>query len=74
VLTDTTAAPFAADSLGRPLPGLTSREALRIIGYDVQNLPAAIVAFKRHFVQTDVSPVLTEQDRRILYNLYRKFL
>ncbi|TDN35793.1 N-acetylmuramoyl-L-alanine amidase [Hymenobacter sp. UV11] len=74
VLSDTTAAPFAADSLGQPLPGLTPREALRIIGYDVQDFPAAIVAFKRHFIQTDVSPILTEQDRRILYNLYRKFL
>ncbi len=74
VLTDTTAAPFAADSLGQPLPGLTPREALRIIGYDVQDLPAAITAFKRHFVQTDVSPMLTELDRRILYNIYRKFL
>jgi N-acetylmuramoyl-L-alanine amidase len=32
------------------------------------------VAFKRHFVQTDVSPILTENDRRILYALYRKYL
>jgi len=74
VLTDTTAAPFAADSLGRPLPGLTPREALRIIGYDTQDLPAAITAFKRHFVPADISPVLTEQDRRILYSIYRKSL
>jgi N-acetylmuramoyl-L-alanine amidase len=74
VLTDTTAAPFAADSLGQPLPGLTPREALRIIGYDTQDLNAAIVAFKRHFVQTDVSPALTENDRRILYDIYRKVL
>jgi len=74
VLTDTTAAPFAADSLGQPLPGLTPREALRIIGYDTQDLNAAIVAFKRHFVQTDVSPALTENDRRILYSIYRKAL
>lgn len=73
-LTDTTAAPFAADSLGRPLPGLTPREALRIIGYDTQDLNAAIVAFKRHFVQTDVSPILTDSDRRILYAIYRKAL
>lgn len=74
VLADTTAAPFAADSLGRPLPGLTPREALRIIGYDTQDLNAAIAAFKRHFVQTDVSPALTENDRRILYAIYRKAL
>lgn len=74
VLTDTTAAPFATDSLGRPLPGLTPREALRIIGYDTQDPSAAILAFKRHFVPTDLSPFLTEQDRRILYNIYRKSL
>jgi N-acetylmuramoyl-L-alanine amidase len=73
-LADTTAAPFAADSLGQPLPGLTPREALRIIGYDTQDLNAAIIAFKRHFVQTDNSPALTENDRRILYAIYRKAL
>ena len=74
ILADTTAAPFAADSLGQLLPGLTPREALRIIGYDTQDLTAAIVAFKRHFVQTDISPALTENDRRILYAIYRKVL
>ncbi|GAB3637386.1 N-acetylmuramoyl-L-alanine amidase [Hymenobacter arcticus] len=74
VLTDTTAAPFATDSLGQFLPGLTPREALRIIGYDTQDLPAATKAFKRHFVPTDPSPILTETDRRILYNIYRKYL
>ncbi|MGI4821249.1 MAG: N-acetylmuramoyl-L-alanine amidase [Janthinobacterium lividum] len=74
VLADTTAAPFAADSLGGLLPGLTPREALRIIGYDTQDLNAAVVAFKRHFVQTDMSPALTESDRRILYAIYRKAL
>jgi N-acetylmuramoyl-L-alanine amidase len=74
VLTDTTAAPFATDSLGQFLPGLTPRDALRIIGYDTQDLPAAIRAFKRHFVLTDPSPILTETDRRILYALYRKCL
>lgn len=74
VLADTTAAPFAVDSLGQPLPGLTPREALRIIGYDTQDLNAAIGAFKRHFMPTDVSPALTENDRRILYAIYRKAL
>ena len=73
VLADTTAAPFATDSTGR-LASLTPQEALRIIGYDTQDLPAAIAAFKRHFVQTDVRPVLTDIDRRILYALYRKYL
>ena len=47
--------------------------ALRIIGYDVSNLPAAIVAFKRHFVQADITPVLSDNDKMILYNLYQKY-
>jgi len=40
--------------------------ALRLIGYDTSDTTAAIVAFKRHFVQTDVSPQLTQLDLNIL--------
>jgi N-acetylmuramoyl-L-alanine amidase len=47
--------------------------ALRLIGYDTSNLSAAIVAFKRHFVQTDISPQLTQLDLNVLYNVYRKY-
>jgi N-acetylmuramoyl-L-alanine amidase len=73
VFTDTTAAPFATDSLGQAT-GITPREALRIIGYDTQDLSAATAAFKRHFVPSETGAELTELDRRILFNLYRKFL
>ena len=48
--------------------------ALRIIGYNVKNLPYAIEAFKIHFVQTDISKTLTDQDKMILYNLYKKYM
>lgn len=48
--------------------------ALRIIGYDVRNQEAAIIAFKRHFSQTDISAILTETDKAILFNLYKKYL
>jgi N-acetylmuramoyl-L-alanine amidase len=48
--------------------------ALRIIGYDVSNMPAAIIAFKRHFVQTDIKPVLSQSDQMILFNLYKKYM
>ncbi|MFP5079317.1 N-acetylmuramoyl-L-alanine amidase [Pedobacter sp. JCM 36344] len=48
--------------------------ALRIIGYDISNISAAIVAFKRHFVQTDITPILTPLDKLILFNLYNKYL
>lgn len=74
VLTDTTTAPFApADSLGRIL-GPAPAEALRVIGYDTRNLPAAIEAFKRHFVPQERGAELTALDQRILWNLYRKYL
>ncbi len=46
--------------------------ALRIIGYDTKNLPAAIIAFKRHFIQSDISPELTPFDLRVIYNLFCK--
>jgi N-acetylmuramoyl-L-alanine amidase len=48
--------------------------ALRIIGYDVRNQDAAIIAFKRHFIQTDILPVLTDIDKAVLFNLYTKYM
>ena len=47
--------------------------ALRLIGYDTSNLNAAIVAFKRHFIQTDIKPQLTQLDLNVLYNVYQKY-
>lgn len=46
--------------------------ALRIIGYDTRNVSAAIVAFKRHYIQSDLSNEFTAEDLRILYNLFLK--
>jgi len=50
------------------------QDALRIIGYDTKDMAAAIRAFKLHFIQTEINAVLTPNDKKILYNLYRKFL
>lgn len=47
--------------------------ALRLIGYDVKNPTAALIAFKRHFIQTDVSGNLTQLDKNVIYNLIRKY-
>jgi len=47
--------------------------ALKLIGYDTGNLNAAIVAFKRHFIQTDQNPTLTQLDLNVLYNLEQKY-
>jgi N-acetylmuramoyl-L-alanine amidase len=74
VLTDTIAAPFAADSLVDVSSRLTPQLALRVIGYDTRDLSAAISAFKRHFTGVQTGTEMTEQDRRILFNLYRKCL
>lgn len=57
-----------------PPPDFNVEIALRIIGYDISNVPAAITAFKRHFVQKDITPVMTPVDKLILFNLYTKYL
>lgn len=62
------------DELLMPPVDFDTTAALRIIGYDVKNLSAAIIAFKRHFVQTDITPTLTPADKLILFNLYTKYM
>lgn len=47
--------------------------ALRLIGYDLSDTTAAIVAFKRHFIQNDISPQLTPYDDQVLYDIFLKF-
>ena len=61
-------------AMNAPVSTFKPQEALRIIGYDTRNLPAAIQAFKLHFIQQNVNGPLTEADRRILFNLYKKYL
>lgn len=47
--------------------------ALRVIGYDVRDKNAAVIAFKRHFIQTDLSPQLTQFDKNVIFNLVKKY-
>lgn len=47
-------------------------QALRIVGYDTKDSTAALVAFKRHFVQ-DTIAVLSEADKKIIYSIYNKY-
>jgi N-acetylmuramoyl-L-alanine amidase len=47
-------------------------QALRVVGYDIRDSTAAIIAFKRHFVQDSIG-LLREGDKKILYNLYKKY-
>ena len=64
---------WADDELEEAPSTFDAAVALRLIGYDTSDLNAAIVAFKRHFVQTDITPQLTQQDLNILYNVYKKY-
>lgn len=49
--------------------------ALRVIGYDVKNLDAAIKGFKHHYIQTETNSAnLNENDLKILYSIFKKFL
>jgi len=57
-----------------PLPdNFNYIDALRIVGYDVTNLRGAIIAFKRKFIVVDTSATMTDYDKRILYNVYRRY-
>ncbi len=49
-------------------------EALRIIGYDIQNPENAIKSFQLHFVQKEVTGILRDDEKKILFNLYKKYL
>ncbi len=49
-----------------------SELALRLIGYNTKNLPDAIVAFKRHFMPTEVNEVLDQLAMNTIYNVYLK--
>lgn len=50
------------------------KEALRIIGYNTDNLNAAKQSFKIHFRQKKDGPILSDDDIKVLYNLYKKYL
>jgi N-acetylmuramoyl-L-alanine amidase len=49
-------------------------QALHNIGYDIKRPEAAIQSFKLHFIQEDTTLILTEPDKKILYDLSRKYL
>jgi N-acetylmuramoyl-L-alanine amidase len=54
-------------------PDFNNMQALRVIGYDMKDTAAVIQTFKRKYEQIDKSIALTEEDRKILFTLYRKF-
>lgn len=62
------------DTSNISIPGnFNSLQALRIIGYSVNDSSATIEAFKRHFETQDSSKILTDADKKILYDVMRKY-
>jgi N-acetylmuramoyl-L-alanine amidase len=52
--------------------GFDALQALRIIGYDVQKPNNAIQSYKIHFVPQDTTRLITQTDKKIIYDLMRK--
>ncbi|PUZ19989.1 N-acetylmuramoyl-L-alanine amidase [Chitinophaga costaii] len=50
-----------------------SLQALHLIGYDVKDSTAAVLAFKRHFIPQDSSRVLDDGEKKILYDVSGKY-
>lgn len=46
--------------------------ALRIVGYDIKDTAAAIIGFKRHWMQ-DTTSVITPEANKILFQLYKRY-
>lgn len=64
---------WSDDILELPPENFDYAIALKLIGYDTSDINAAIVAFKRHFIQSDIAPQLTQLDLNVLYNVYQKY-
>lgn len=55
-------------------PDFNNLQALRIIGYDVRDSSAAIMAFKRRFLSVDKDSLITVDDQKVLWQLAQKSL
>lgn len=61
------------DDILEPAPtDFNVEQGLRIIGYNTKILPAAIAAFKLHYIQTEVNSLLDEKTINTIYNIYKK--
>jgi N-acetylmuramoyl-L-alanine amidase len=50
-----------------------SLQALRIVGYNIKDSVAAIQSFKIHFTPTDSTKTISDGDRKILFDLEKKY-
>jgi len=61
------------DDVLEPAPAdFNVEQGLRIIGFSTKNLPSAIMAFKLHYIQTEVDAVLDQKTINTIYNIYKK--
>jgi N-acetylmuramoyl-L-alanine amidase len=62
-----------SDTTGVAVPeNFNAMQALRLIGYDTKDSAAAVASFKRKFLQLDKNSALTEDDKNVIYSLFRK--
>ncbi|MBP6182420.1 N-acetylmuramoyl-L-alanine amidase [Flavobacterium sp.] len=47
-------------------------QGLRIIGYNTKNISAAIIAFKLHYIQSQVDDIVDENTKNTIYSIYKK--
>lgn len=60
------------DELPCPPPEFNIEQGLQVIGYNTKNLSAAIIAFKLHYIQTEVNDILDEKTVSTIYSIYKK--
>ena len=62
------------DTAGVRIPdNFNAMQSLRVIGYDIKDSVSAVKAFKLHFRQLDGSSVITDEDKKIIYVLSKKY-
>ncbi len=54
-------------------PDFNAMQALRIVGYAIKDTAIAIQSYKIHFVPQDSSGRINESDRKILFDLVKKY-
>lgn len=64
---------YNEDYLLEPPHTFNPIDALKIMGYDMSRPEAAIRAFKRKYVGDDREALLTDYDKAVLFDLYRKY-
>jgi len=60
------------DVLPCPPPEFNVEQGLQVIGYNTKNLSAAVMAFKLHYIQTEVNDILDEKTISTIYSIYKK--